>query len=154
MFTKTLKGIYTFNITKWRSADPSSIKVWCNNTVDQRERNFLVGHLKHSNLLMIIAEDEEKHSKCMPISKLVRKNRKNETEEVSASTSGLPVVKRNHTIKKEYSPVRYRANSGLCYDYFVNESHVFKCNSAAESLRLNLVVRLINWSILFSYLCL
>ncbi len=52
-------GIYSFNITKWKELDASEYRIWCNSTAGAgAQRKYLAGYVKHSNLLMLIVEDE------------------------------------------------------------------------------------------------
>ena len=106
------KGIYTFNITKWKESDPTNLKTWCNNTQSNIERNYLVGHLQNTNLLMLVVEKEARMSQCESVSSLIEKKR----------------FYRQESPEKHVN--RYRKNSGFCYDFYPNESHIFKCNSA------------------------
>ncbi len=52
-------GIYSFNLTRWKELDASEFKIWCNSTAGSgAQRKYLAGYVKHSNLIMLIVEDE------------------------------------------------------------------------------------------------
>lgn len=124
-------GIYSFNITKWKSIDASEKRIWCNST--NIRRHYLAGYLKHSNLLMLAVEDENEVSKCGSIeiltksrplswnSRLLKNKSKN-------NNSLNKVEKRNYTIN------RYRKNPEYCHNYYSNESEIFFCKSLASTL--------------------
>lgn len=64
-------GIYSFNITKWRTIDPSELKTWCNATVGHH-KHYMAGYLKQSNLIMVVVEDESQVSKCGSVDALAK----------------------------------------------------------------------------------
>ena len=66
-------GVYSFNLTKWNSLNPSETRIWCNSTahVSPLPRKFLTGFIKHSNLIMLVVEDEAELIHCGNMSQLV-----------------------------------------------------------------------------------
>jgi hypothetical protein len=64
-------GVYSFNLTRWKELDSSELRVWCNNTFNQTQRKFLTGYVRHSNLLMLIVEDEYELIHCGNITNLI-----------------------------------------------------------------------------------
>lgn len=117
-------GIYTFNITKWLNTDSTIVKTWCNNTQQEEERNYIVGHLENSNLLMVIVENENRPSQCSDkVEALIqRKRTRHRTHENLVSLRDVP-----------FYPNRYRAKTGHCYNYYPNESAIFKCSLAVRT---------------------
>lgn len=73
-------GIYSFNITKWKSLEASEFRVWCNSTagshlgVGPTPRRYLAGYVHHSNLLMLVVEDEFELIHCGNMSEIMRKH--------------------------------------------------------------------------------
>ena len=119
-------GVYSFNISKWNSLNASQLKIWCNTTENAVQRQYLVGYLKHSNLLMLVVENQKDFIKCASIDTL-RKN------------MSLYSLKANETLKKNnYSIIRYRstkfAEQNSCYDHYANESDLFQCVNSVNNL--------------------
>lgn len=129
------KGVYTFNLTKWENSNSNELKVWCNNTIEREERNYLVGYLKQSNLLMIVLENESKKRECESIQSLIGKRR----DKVKKSGSNPS------SILTKNLPNRYRSHdSKACYSYFPNESFIFRCNHARSNFLLISYASVIN----------
>lgn len=96
-------GVYSFNLTKWKSLDASEMRVWCNST-NSHPKKFLAGYVKHSNLIMLVVEDEYELIYCGNMSQLIAQYTQNNTEidnstNITASESSagsnetvLPVV--------------------------------------------------------------
>ncbi len=125
-------GIYSFNITKWKSIDPIEKRVWCNSS--NNKRHFLAGYLKHSNLLMLAVEDENEVSKCGSID-LLTKNRplswnSRLLKNKSNNNSLVKIEKKNYTIN------RYRKNPEYCHNYYSNESQIFFCKSLSSTINI------------------
>jgi len=128
IFFVCISGVYTFNITKWLNADSTIVKTWCNNTQQAQERNYLVGHLENSNLLMVVVENENRLSQCIEnVESLINRKRAKAKKQENL----LPIR------DLAYYPNRYRAKAGVCYNYFPNESVIFKCSSAVNWLKVN-----------------
>ena len=75
-------GIYSFNISKWKELDSSEYKTWCNSTsgahlgLGPHPRRYLAGYVKHSNLLMLVVEDEFELIHCGNMSQIINKHTK------------------------------------------------------------------------------
>ena len=115
-------GIYSFNITKWKERDASELKVWCNST---ETRHYLAGYLQHSNLLMLIVEDEHEINKCGNINFNSTKRPESWNSRVLAKNQqvndSMKIDKNNYTIN------RYRKKPKHCHNYYPNESLIFEC---------------------------
>ena len=113
-------GIYSFNIYKWKDHKPNEIKYWCNGT-----RRYLAGYLKHSNLLMLVVDEEQEVTKCGSIETLAKQRPASWNSRLVKNTT-----KRNLS-RKDYSINRYRKNPEYCHNYYQNESAIFFCKSLA-----------------------
>lgn len=124
-------GVYSFNISKWNSLNSTQLKIWCNSTENAVQRQYLVGYLQHSNLLMLVVENQKDFHKCTSIDEL----REQYNKRLNATNSS----RFNETHKRNnYSIIRYRskkfAEQNNCYDYYANESDLFQCvNSVTNS---------------------
>ena len=92
-------GVYSFNLTKWKELDASEVRVWCNSTYNQQmiQRKFLTGYVRHSNLIMLIVEEEFELIHCGNISQLIRiykgiKSDNNSFNETGESINGTNFV--------------------------------------------------------------
>jgi hypothetical protein len=122
-------GIYSFNITKWKTIDPSEIKTWCNSAT--QKRNYLAGYLKHSNLLMLAVEDEYEVSKCGSIESFT----KNRPPSWNSRIHHKPIIQNTTKIeKRNYTINRYRKNPEYCHNFYPNESQIFFCQSSTVSI--------------------
>ena len=139
-------GVYLFNFTMWKQLNESEIRPWCSYEEEyggekyERKRNYLAGYLKHSNLIMLVVEDEYFLSKCGSIETLMSKRPeswnsikkpKTLTTQDNSSLYFVETIK----IRKDYSINRYRKNPEYCHNYFPNESQIFFCKSAAMATR-------------------
>ena len=103
--------------------------MWCNASVPRR---YMAGYVKHSNLLMLVVDDEYEVSKCGSIDE-ISKNRPinwnarifkaNKANDGSSNYSSPPAIIN-----------RYRKSPEKCYNYFPNESLIFKCSNSASRM--------------------
>jgi hypothetical protein len=84
-------GVYSFNLTRWKSLDSSELRIWCNSS-NSIQRRYLAGYVKHSNLIILIVEDEYELIHCGNMSTLIdnlygynKFNLKNETHTSNSS---------------------------------------------------------------------
>ena len=124
-----------FNFTKWNQLDESQIRSWCSysDEIDgKRERNYLAGYLKHSNLIMLVVEDEYFLSKCDNIDKQIIMrppswNSITKPKVLTVKDNNSLYIVETTKIRKDYSINRYRKNPEYCNNYFPNESQIFFC---------------------------
>ena len=120
----SLFGVYSFNFKNWINLNPKNLKTWCNSTKNAIKREYLAGYLKHSNLLILVVENQKDFLKCDSIESLVKKRKLNPS--FSAFNESESFKK-----KSNYSINRYRSKTmnqkNKCYDYFANESEIFQC---------------------------
>lgn len=124
-------GIYSFNITRWKSIDSSELHTWCNSTTPRR---FMAGYVKHSNLLMLVVENEHEVSKCGSIDAIAKSRPISWNARLYRATKGIN--SNNASNYSSPSPVinRYRKAPKNCYNVFPNESLVFQCSNSASCL--------------------
>ncbi|CAF0767753.1 unnamed protein product [Brachionus calyciflorus] len=108
-------GIYSFNIRKWRSMDPSELKTWCNTT--DGHRHYLAGYLKQSNLILLAVEEETQVSKCGSID-VLSKNRpqawNSKLEETSANLTNRTNFKKQYSINRyPYESVKFEKQNNF-----------------------------------------
>ena len=139
-------GIYSFNITKWKTMDSGELKTWCNSSSNQT-RNYLAGYLKNSNLIMLVVEDETEVSKCGSIDNLI-KNRPPSWESKLPKSQNNP---KNET-KNKYSINRYRKDPEYCHNYYPNESQIFFCKSFSSSINSGILFDILTKHTIFSCL--
>lgn len=67
-------GIYSFNLTRWKTLDASHLRTWCNSTAHGQpgERRYLIGYVRHSNLIMLVVEDEFELYHCGNMSQFIK----------------------------------------------------------------------------------
>ena len=133
-------GIYLFNFTKWKQLEENEIRTWCSyeEKEEKRQRNYLAGYLKHSNLIMLVVEDEYHLTKCGSIETLMKTrppswNSITTPKKMTVQNSSLSIVE-TIKIRKDYSINRYRKNPDYCHNYFPNESQIFFCKSSSMSM--------------------
>lgn len=151
-------GIYSFNLTRWQTMDSNELKVWCNKTDGSESKKYLAGYLKHSNLVMLVVEDETQFSQCGNIEEMA-KNRpasmesrlhkqKPESEQTKTPKTTKQIVELNtndsnssdngrpdHSINRyRNDPLSYGNRQNYCHNYFANESMIFKCGNSANGL--------------------
>jgi len=116
-------GIYAFNFYTWKRSNASELKAWCRKD-DNQVKNFLVGYIEKSNLLMVVLENNARKRDCESIPSLIGKKRSE---------------KEKKNFSKHINPNRYRPRKvdRTCYDFYSNESAVFRCNSAQRTLYIN-----------------
>ncbi len=120
----SLFGVYSFNFKNWIDLNPSNLKTWCNSTKNAVKRQYLAGYLKHSNLLILLVENQKDLLKCDSIESLVKKRK---------IKHGIPAFNETTHFKNKsnFSINRYRSKTihekNTCYDYFANESEIFQC---------------------------
>jgi hypothetical protein len=126
-------GIYLLNITKAKSLNASEFRVWCNNM------RYLVGYVKHSNLVMVIAETEPDLSKCLSLvnveSEVLDESGNtimNETSLVDANNTEINATDLVIDQKLLYSLNRYRKKPQHCYNKYPNESSLLPCSLATN----------------------
>lgn len=151
-------GVYSFNLTKWNSLDPSEVRIWCNSTapVSPLPRKFLTGFIKHSNLIMLVVDDEFELIHCGNMSQLIELYYPKKTPSVS-STDEIPpfqetLVSNNDEIipflfnetnsssdyasiekaDNEYLINRYRKKPDLCYNFYEKEKEFLPCKSLSH----------------------
>ena len=132
-------GVYLFNLTKWAQLDESQIRTWCSyedENKEHRDRNYLAGYLKHSNLIMLVVEDEYFLSKCGSIDSQLQKrppswNSMTKPKKLTIQDNSSLYIVETTKIRKDYSINRYRKNPEYCHNYFPNESQIFFCKSSA-----------------------
>lgn len=106
-------------------------------------RNYLVGYLKGSNLLMLVVENELQVERCGRIETLIQ-NRpamwskrsskpQPSSNTSSSSSSSKALTQSNRVMRKDYTINRYRKNPEYCHNYYANESNIFFCNSFSIS---------------------
>ena len=104
-------GIYSFNLTKWKTLDHSEMRVWCNSTApfNGNPRKFLTGYIKHSNLIMLVIEDEYELIHCGNMSQLIRNHLGPNYDKANLtflnetnSTSNLTNLNENYNIQETY----------------------------------------------------
>ena len=93
----------------------------------------MAGYVKHSNLLMLVVDDEFEVSKCGSIDEISKNRPLNWNARMFKATKAknglLNYSSRPETIN------RYRKSPEKCYNHFPNESLIFKCsNSASHSI--------------------
>ncbi len=64
-------GIYAFNLENWMSLDASKVRPWCETPMGTK--NYLVGYLEHSNMLLVVVEDQFELLHCGNITHLISK---------------------------------------------------------------------------------
>ena len=121
------------NITKAKSLNASEFRVWCNTM------RYLVGYVKHSNLVMVIAETEPDLSKCSSLvtaeSAVVDETDNtlmNETSLVDANNTEINATDLLIDQKLLYSLNRYRKKPQHCYNKYPNESSLLPCSFATN----------------------
>ena len=119
-------GVYHFNFTKWQVLRSGQLRLWCNSST---ERNFILGYINFSNLLMVIVEDESELSKCGSMDDLIKQR-----DKISNKN-----VKRNESFSKtsfnsNYTINRYRKPVTKCYDFYPNESSILSCKNSFNNL--------------------
>ena len=67
-------GVYSFNLTRWKTLDARELHTWCNSSAhgNPGERHYLVGYMRFSNLIMLIVEDEFELYHCGNMSQLMK----------------------------------------------------------------------------------
>lgn len=151
-------GIYSFNITKWKDLDSSEYRVWCNSTSGQhlgkepQPRRYLAGYVKHSNLLMLVVEDEFELIHCSNMSTVIRRrtdppeningtNGTNSTNWTASSSMDSDLTELEETPNKNKKEIDYSivklsdfntelilgnyANMGENYSNYTNNSDYF-----------------------------
>ena len=155
-------GIYSFNMSKWEELDSNRLNTWCNKTDGSESKKYLVGYLKHTNLLMLVVEDEKEVSQCGMIEEKLKDRPKNWESRVFPEKelikTILPTKSTNNSNETEirtpdYSINRYRADplsygnrKDYCHNYFTNESAIFECseNTASHFLLSNFIFLFLN----------
>jgi len=111
--------------------------------------------LKHSNLILLVVEDEEEVSQCGNIeemsknrpenwaarSKLVKpvekaekgKKAKTPTTIAPKNDSSFPVYDTHSINRYRNDPLSYGGRKDYCHNYFANESMIFKCSDNAAT---------------------
>ena len=64
-------GVYSFNFTRWKTMDASEMRTWCNHSTSGARRRYLSGYVLHSNLIMLVVEDEYELIHCGNLSALI-----------------------------------------------------------------------------------
>jgi hypothetical protein len=111
-------GVYSFNFTKWKTLDSSELRVWCNST-NNVQRRYLAGYVKHSNLIILIVEDEFELIHCGNMSNLidtlygVNKNQTFQNENFSSNSS-------NNFSNQNDSSLDISKNQNFANDYPLN----------------------------------
>lgn len=84
-------GIYSFNLTKWKSLDSSKLRTWCNSTASSNpgERHYLAGYIRHSNMIMLIVDDEFELFHCGNMSEFMQTQRGDHADVNTNSSSSL-----------------------------------------------------------------
>jgi hypothetical protein len=127
-------GIYSFNLIKWKSMDPTEIKTWCNSSA-LIQRSYMAGYVRNSNLLMLVVENEHEVSKCGAIEMLIKQrppiwsSRLKATETQMSSSSNNDNNNSNKSEKKNYTINRYRKYPKYCHNYYPNETLVFSSSN-------------------------
>ncbi|CAF0767770.1 unnamed protein product [Brachionus calyciflorus] len=164
-------GVYSFNLTKWSTLDASELRVWCNST-NNTQRKFLAGSVKHSNLIMLVVEDEFELIHCGNLSSLIKNyeqplvddNTTNETLTTSNKSLNTELIDLTQNLSKylndsngtvsslnklnpknDFTVNRYRKKPEHCHNLFVNEKQYLPCMSNGLVKRVNL-----NLNILFA----
>lgn len=145
-------GIYSFNMTKWQTMNSNELRTWCNKTDGLDSKKYLAGYLKHSNLMMLVVEDEEKVSQCGNIEELVKSrppswesrlepsNKKNKkTSPPTTSASAQNEISPYSINRYRKDPLSYGDRKNYCHNYFANESMIFKCVNSATHLSQSIV---------------
>ena len=109
--------------------DSSELHVWCNASVPRR---YMAGYVKHSNLLMLVVDDEFEVSKCGSIDAISKNRPLAWNARLYKSTKGS----NNPSNYSSPPPIinRYRKSPEHCYNYFPNESSIFSCSNSANRL--------------------
>jgi len=117
-------GIYSFNLTKWNNLNSSSLNIWCSSDDNLIKRQYLAGYLQHSNLLMLVVENQKDFIKCGKIEMLIKNRSKKSFYDHNEK-------KNNYSINRYRSKVYDEENK--CYDCFANESEIFKCVNSVRT---------------------
>lgn len=134
-------GIYSFNYTKWKSLNASEFRTWCNSTPSEdtkqsfiQPRRFLAGHIKYSNLIMLIVEDEPEFSRCGSIDVITKQYRVPASLKSSASPNNVNEQSKSSVIRKAHYQInRFRQKPLTCFNIKPNESLIFQCSSSKAS---------------------
>ncbi|RNA43660.1 hypothetical protein BpHYR1_031945 [Brachionus plicatilis] len=147
-------GVYSFNLTKWNSLDASELRVWCNST-NGTQRKFLVGPVKHSNLIMLVVEEEFELIHCGNLSQLINNyqpqdpllsNFTNQSSIENGTYSVGDVAYSNATnlgLRSEFTINRYRNKPEQCHNYFENEKEYLPCFNRAKLYRSNAPIQMV-----------
>jgi hypothetical protein len=98
-------GIYSFNLTKWNSLDPSEVRIWCNSTasVSPLPRKFLTGFIKQSNLIMLVVDDEYELIHCGNMSQLIEHYYPKKTTHLKHTTNEAS-IEEIHAFEETFIP--------------------------------------------------
>lgn len=128
-------GVYSFNLTKWNNLDASELRVWCNST-NNTQRKFLVGPVKHSNLIMLVVEEEFELIHCGNLSQLIQQYKPPFVANLTNDTLAEPEEDFSHsnvtTLREQFSINRYRNKPQQCHSYFENEKEFLPCFNNAK----------------------
>ena len=110
-------GIYSLNIEKAKHLNASEFRTWC------KPKRYLVGYIKHSNLIMVIAEHEPDLSKCKNLTVNEIQTEKIKTWQTNENQTNST---ENVDDKKLIASLnRYRKKPTHCRNKFKNESGMF-----------------------------
>lgn len=83
-------GIYSFNLTRWKTLDSSRMHTWCNSSgsnINPGLRRYLAGYVRHSNLIMLVVEDEFELFHCGNMSQYMQTHLENKYGNSSKATA-------------------------------------------------------------------
>ncbi len=109
-------------MNEWQKTNNSEMRTWCHKDFNH-SKNFIVGHLEKSNLLIVIIESNQINRNCESIMSLIEKKRSNKVKKI---------INRNNLNR-----YRNRMNNKPCYDFNANESAMFRCNYALSNFNSN-----------------
>ena len=122
-------------MTRWKSLDSSELRVWCNSS-NNVQRRYLSGYVKHSNLIILVVEDEYELIHCGSMSSLIENlygsNKFNIKNEINSSNSS------NEYILYQNENVY---NSSVDYQPILNEN---QANRSSSSLSNNTNAKFVN----------
>ena len=141
-------GIYSLNIEKAKYLNGSDFRAWCNT------KRYMVGYIKHSNLIMVVAENEPELKNCVNVS-VIYQNDYNETDSLEPNMNDTNITEVVVDKKLIATLNRYRKKPLNCYNKYLNESSLLPCSNAQRLFSKNCllsIILIVSFSIRFIFL--
>jgi hypothetical protein len=107
--------------------DSSELRVWCNATVPRR---YMAGYVKHSNMQMLVVDDEQQVSKCGSVDVLLKNRPPSWNTRLFKATKAQNNPSNYSSRPEVINRYRKSLDPQKCHNYFPNESLIFQCSSS------------------------